>query len=118
MKGFSLIHVLTVCVTAGTTFCASAQVLAPKALKGDIVVHVQAFVKKGEGCTHVTKKAGKPLSYKECLLLLSHHGRQPWVDRRNIMMQVIMDPVVYPHDSFMYVSTKYGQGWVLVSHSG
>ena len=117
MNASTFTRLLATCALASASFGASAQVLAPEDLKGDIVVHVQAFVGKGEGCTQVTKKAGKPLSHEDCLLLLSYHGRNPWVDRRNSMMQVIMDPKVYRYDSFMYVSVGEKKGWVLVPHS-
>ena len=89
-----------------------AQVLPEKAYVNPVVILKIAPVRKNKGCTDATKQAGKPLSKEECLTLLARHNRHVWVDIRNPMMQMIMEPVIYPGEVFLYVKTPKGQGWV------
>lgn len=90
----------------------NAQIILEKDLKNPVSVHIYALVQNGDGCTHVTKRAGHPLSREQCRELLESYGRMSPVDIRNPMMQVIMDPIIYPGEVFVYVTSSSGKGWI------
>lgn len=68
-------------------------------------------VKPGEGCLQVFKRTKHPLSLRGCGVFFERIKRTSWIDERVPMMRVVMDPVLYPGETFAYVRRH---GWVPV----
>jgi len=101
-----------------TAMDTSAQVLPESAKVGEPEVLAIDSVRKGEGCTQITKRLKHPLSAGECFELLENRGFQSKLDARNLMMNNVVDYIVPRNTIFAYVKVKkektWLKGWVIV----
>ncbi len=95
---------------------ASAQVLPETAKSGTVAILKAVTLRQGDTCIGVTKKAGRPLTEKQCSLLLKTVGRTGYIDHRNPMMLIKIRPQFQAGDQLFYVKSGGKHGWVMVAH--
>lgn len=99
-----------------------AQVLPESAKEDKPEVIIVDSVRKGEGCTQITKRLKHPLSKEECFSLLESRGFQSKLDARNLMLNNVVDYIVPKNTTFAFVKVKikvkseetWIKGWVVV----